>query len=439
MKKFLLLNSPIFWDSTKEDEQYLSPLGLGYIATYLDKAGIEVELVDCVKNRISVEQIVDLINKRNPDFWGMNVFTQNYELVKYIFKSAKTDGEAFIGGQAVKNIYTDILSWDVDKKINIIIGEGELILPKVALGVCQEKPIIIRGSKKVYRIDRNSKYYPDNISDIYLDRRFLNDEITTNHYGEKEAAIITSRGCMYNCAFCGGAKSLNQDITIRIRTEESVIKEISEIVKAYPCVESVRILDDLFLRNAGSIEMARRIFAPFPTLSWRGMVHVLSLAKNLDKICELTQSRCKELFIGIESGSMRIRKRINKLGTIEDIINVSKNIMENGIDLKGYFIYGFPKETKEDFQYTYELAYRLKEISEKTTGKFRTSVFQFRPYHGTQLYNEILSEGGIIKRCTFNNSISQFEGRSQFNFDFGNYSLESDELLNDFITKTQKL
>ena len=244
---------------------------------------------------------------------------------------------------------------------------------------------------------------------------------------------------MYNCAFCGGAKSLNQDITIRIRTEESVIKEISEIVKAYPCVESVRILDDLFLRNAGSIEMARRIFAPFPTLSWRGMVHVLSLAKNLDKICELTQSRCKELFIGIESGSMRIRKRINKLGTIEDIINVSQNIMENGIDLKGYFIYGFPKETKEDFQYTYELAYRLKEISEKTTGKFRTSVFQFRPNHGTQLYNEILSEGGIIKRCTFNNSISQFEGRSQFNFDFGNYSLESDELLNDFIIKTQKL
>ena len=32
MKKFVLLNSPIFWDSTKENEQYLSPLGLGYIA-----------------------------------------------------------------------------------------------------------------------------------------------------------------------------------------------------------------------------------------------------------------------------------------------------------------------------------------------------------------------------------------------------------------------
>lgn len=439
MKKFLLLNSPIFWDSTKEDEQYLSPLGLGYIATYLDKAGIEVEIVDSVKEKMSVVQIVDLINKRNPDFWGMNVFTQNYDMVKYIFERVKIDGEAFVGGQAVKNIYNDILLWDVDGKINIIIGEGEFILPEVALDICHESPVITQGNKRVYWVDKDSKYYPSNISDIYLDRRFLNDEIITNHYGEKEAAIITSRGCMYNCAFCGGAKSLNQDITIRTRTEESVVKEISEIVKIYPSVQSVRILDDLFLRNARSIEMAGRIFAPFPTLRWRGMVHVLSLVKDLDKICELTQSRCKELFIGIESGSKQIRKRINKLGSVEDIINVSKRIMENGIDLKGYFIYGFPKETKEDFQSTYELAYRLKEISEKTTGIFRTSVFQFRPYHGTQLYNEILSEGGIIKGCTFNDSISQFEGRSQFNFEFGNYSLESDELLNDFIVKTQKL
>lgn len=439
MKKFLLLNSPIFWDSTKEGEQYLSPLGLGYIATYLDKAGIEVEIVDCIKEKISVKQIVDLINKRNPDFWGMNVFTQNYDMVKYIFERVKIDGEAFVGGQAVKNIYNDILLWDIDGKINIIIGEGEFILPDIALDICQEPPVIIQENKKVYWVDKDSKYYPNNISDIYLDRRFLNDEIVTNHYGEKEAAIITSRGCMYNCAFCGGARNLNQDITIRTRTEESVVKEISKIVKIYPGVQSVRILDDLFLRNARSIEMARRIFAPFQELSWRGMVHVLSLAKDLAKICELTQSRCKELFIGIESGSKQIRKRINKLGSVEDIINVSKRIMENGIDLKGYFIYGFPKETKEDFRFTYELAYRLKEISETTTGTFRTSVFQFRPYHGTQLYNEILSDGGIIKSCTFNDSISQFEGRSQFNFEFGNYSLESDELLNDYIVKTQKL
>lgn len=66
-------------------------------------------------------------------------------------------------------------------------------------------------------------------------------------------------------------------------------------------------------------------------------------------------------------------------------------------------------------------------------GEFRTSVFQFRPYHGTQLYNEIVKSTGIIHECEFNQSISKFEGRSQFNFDFGNYSKEKDEILNRII------
>lgn len=86
MKSFLLLNSPIFWDKTAEKEQYLSPLGLAYIATYLDKAGVKVELLDCVKKEMSVEEIIKYINESRPDYLGMNVFTENYELVKHIIE-----------------------------------------------------------------------------------------------------------------------------------------------------------------------------------------------------------------------------------------------------------------------------------------------------------------------------------------------------------------
>lgn len=85
------------------------------------------------------------------------------------------------------------------------------------------------------------------------------------------------------------------------------------------------------------------------------------------------------------------------------------------------------------------MASKLKEISLNTKGAFRTSVFQFRPYHGTQLFNEILEKTGIIHECEFNKSISQFNGRAQFNFDFGNYSEEPDEVLNEYIIKTQML
>ncbi len=63
MKKFLLLNSPIFWDSTKENKKYLSPLGLGYVVTYLEKVNIDVSLIDCVKERKSVSDIIILVDE----------------------------------------------------------------------------------------------------------------------------------------------------------------------------------------------------------------------------------------------------------------------------------------------------------------------------------------------------------------------------------------
>ena len=439
MKKFILFNSPIFWDATKEKEQYLSPLGLGYIATYLEKAGIDVTIVDCVKERKSVNDIVDFINKTHPNYIGINIFTQNYEMVKYIIESITITCDCFIGGQVVKSIYLDILRWNTQNRLNIIIGEGEFIIPALVSGRCKQIPEQENDQKVVYRVNKNSEYFPKDISNIFLNRKYLGNEIIYNHYGEKEIAIITSRGCAFDCAFCGGAKSLNKDITTRIRTEESVISEIREILSAYPDIQSIRVLDDLFLRNGKSIDMTNNIFLKFPHLSWRGMVHVLSLAKDVEKVKKLRRGGCRELFIGIESGSESVRRKINKLGTIDDIITVSKAILESGIDLKGYFIYGFPGETKEDFQKTYELASKIKEISTNTTGTFRTSVFQFRPYHGTQLYNEIVKSTGIIHECEFNQSISKFEGRSQFNFDFGNYSKEKDEILSQYIIKTQEL
>lgn len=439
MKKFILLNSPIFGESGKEKEDYISPLGLGYIATYLEMAEIDVELVDCVKERMTEKDVITFVNKRKPDFIGINIFTPNYHIVKNIIENIRIDCVCFIGGQVVSSIYHEILQWNVAGRLNIIIGEGELIIPQIVLDQCEQLPEVQSNSKYVYRVNNESLYFPNDISHIYLNRKYLGDEMVVNHYGEKEISIITSRGCKFNCGFCGGAHCINKDVMPRTRTEESVINEINEIVCTYPDVESIRILDDLFLRDAGSIDKANNIFKHFTQLSWRGMAHVVILANAVDKIKKLKTGGCKELFIGIESGSDSIRKKINKLGSQRDILQVAQEILKCGIDLKGYFIYGFPKETKDDFQKTFELALKLKELALNLPGNFRTSVFQFRPYQGTQLYNEIIEDTGKIPEYRFNESINCFEGRTQFNFVSENYSSESDELLNEYIIKTQEL
>ena len=438
MKKFVLINSPLFWERTNEEEEYLSPLGLGYIATYLKKVGLEVLLLDSVKERLGVEDILKQVSEIKPEFVGINVFTQNYELVQYIIEKMSIQCECFVGGQVVKSIYETILDWKTSNKVNIIIGEGELIIPAIVLENCKEKPIEHLDNKFVYKVDMNSQYFPEDISKIYLDRSFLKDEIINNHYGEKEAAIITSRGCAYDCAFCGGARGLNKDISIRMKDVESVKHEIAEICDLYPDLKSIRILDDLFLRNETSISQAADIFQEFSQLHWRGMVHVLSLIKCLDKIQLLKNCNCKELFVGIEAGSNTIRKRINKLGDISSVISVIRELLIHGIDVKGYFMYGFPDETQEDMEETYKLACELRNISEKCEGTFRPSVFQFRPYHGTRLYNEILEKGIDIPNCHYNSSYT-LKGRSQFNFCSGNYSRVPDEILEEYIVKTQKI
>lgn len=438
MKKFVLINSPLFWERTNEEEEYLSPLELGYIATYLKKVGLEVLLLDSVKERLGVEDILKQVSEIKPEFVGINVFTQNYELVQYIIEKMSIQCECFVGGQVVKSIYETILDWKTSNKVNIIIGEGELIIPAIVLENCKEKPIEHLDNKFVYKVDMNSQYFPEDISKIYLDRSFLKDEIINNHYGEKEAAIITSRGCAYDCAFCGGARGLNKDISIRMKDVESVKHEIAEICDLYPDLKSIRILDDLFLRNETSISQAADIFQEFSQLHWRGMVHVLSLIKCLDKIQLLKNCNCKELFVGIESGSNTIRKRINKLGDISSVISVIRELLIHGIDVKGYFMYGFPDETQEDMEETYKLACELRNISEKCEGTFRPSVFQFRPYHGTRLYNEILEKGIDIPNCHYNSSYT-LKGRSQFNFCSGNYSRVPDEILEEYIVKTQKI
>lgn len=439
MQKFVLINSPIFWNATSEDEAYLPPLGLGYIATYLRRAGIEVVLIDCVKEKLGAEDIVKRVSEMRPEFVGINIFTQNYSLVQYIVESLSIKYECFVGGQVVKSIYRSILNWEINNKLNIIIGEGEFIIPSIVLGRCEEFPVEKIENKLVYKVDKNSKYFPTDISDISLDRSFFKREIIINHYGESEAAIITSRGCAYNCAFCGGAHGLNDDITIRVRSLESIKREISEICDLYPNVKSIRILDDLFLRNEKSISLAKNVFDDFPQLHWRAMVHVLSFVNSLDKVKILKECNCKELFIGIESGSEEVRKKINKLGSIKNIIDVVREILNNGIDVKGYFMYGFPNETKKNMEETYELACEIKEISKESKGIFRPSVFQFRPYHGTKLYNELIVKGIEIPDCQYNASIYTVKGRSQFNFSSGNYSKVSDKILEEYIVKTQKI
>jgi radical SAM superfamily enzyme YgiQ (UPF0313 family) len=172
------------------------------------------------------------------------------------------------------------------------------------------------------------------------------------------------------------------------------------------------------------------------------MAHVNTFNNTSEEQLKLLKnSGCFELFIGVESGSSRILRSINKTHDIDKIIfNLSK-VLKVGINIKGYFIYGFPGEKKADMELTYKLAKKLKSVGRIYNSNFRTSVFQYRPYHATEIYHDLLLQGYELQDQAVepNEELSSLVGRLQFNFHTGNYSAVGDNVLHDYIYRTINL
>lgn len=109
-----------------------------------------------------------------------------------------------------------------------------------------------------------------------------------------------------------------------------------------------------------------------------------------------------------------------------------------GINLKTYFIFGFPEETKMDMQKTYNLIDFFVKKSKRFQVSFRVSVFQFRPYHGTRFYFDLFNEGQFLHNLHVveDSLLSDKIKRTQFNFIAGNFSNCKQEIVSMYIQES---
>jgi radical SAM superfamily enzyme YgiQ (UPF0313 family) len=438
--KVVLINSPIHdrLETEVAGNEYLPPFGLGYLATKIQEKNWDVTILDTIQLGLNVTQVIQKLYEIKPDVIGINIFSVNIPVVKNILESYQLKAKLIVGGQCSKFIYAEIIKWNTDNDLVIIIGEGDLIICDVIEDKVSEFPIYESDARKIYQVDSSSKYFPSDINVLPLNRGLLNEDFVVNYYGLKERAIITSRGCIYNCAFCGAARSLNEKNKIRLKNKRVIAAEISELIQEDPTVQCIRVLDDLFLRSPQSIQDAIEIFNKF-NVSWRAMVHIKTFENVSEELLiQMKQSGCVELFIGIESGSDKVRKMINKLGTVDEIKNTTREILKCGIDIKGYFIFGFPLESLNDMEMSLNVATSIYKDSLNSDGNFRTSVFQFRPYHGTTLFNEFVDPQFELDYQE-NRFLSTLIDRGHFNIQTKNYSECDDKTLYEFIYRTSKL
>jgi radical SAM superfamily enzyme YgiQ (UPF0313 family) len=377
-------------------------LGIEYLSSMLKKAG----------------HITDLLFDPSADNFGLDFFDRfslfNYQRIKEKISIFKPDLIAF-------SVFTNIFTWALNiskyiKKIsNIPIlmgGPHPTIVPEYVIKKREIDYVLIGESdfpivKLVDSLNNN-----DDLRDIpnlcyKKDGKIIKNELTPlildldelpfpdkdlfGKFGKFNDPyhIITARGCPYNCTYC-----INHQIheiyhdqpKIRRRTVENVIEELVWAKNKYN-LKSVFFFDDNFLLDGQwlmkfSLKYVKEIHLPFKCL-----VHPTSVNEKRIKI--LKKMGCRDIDMGIESGSKNIRENVFKRFMPNEIIVRSAMVIKKyKINLITLNIINNPKETPKDMIQTLNINRII-----KPNGIHITSLY---PYPNTEIYHMAIKEG-ILK------------------------------------------
>lgn len=144
----------------------------------------------------------------------------------------------------------------------------------------------------------------------------------------------------------------------------------------------------------------------------------------------MKQAGCSGLSLGLESGSNRILRYIDKKFTVDKIIKVSKMISDSGIPVATSVLLGLPDEGKEDIEATLEFMKKVK-----------TDIFDinsFIPLAGTLLYDSISEEEkkNIDWRKVALKSFDNYFSKNISLDDFNRYRTEAYKIANKVRNKT---
>lgn len=336
----LFVNAPLrdYDERPRVNDFTLPVLGMAYIATYAATCGFNVGVLDAEAHGLGIHHTARLVNAVAPRWAGFNLLAPTYEISARIAVQLDPGIKVMLGGHQAKAMPAEIL---LDPRMRsceaLVIGEGE--------------------TRVAALLDDHRRYLAQ---DPHHDA------------GRVEANMVGARGCPYDCSFCGAAVSANPDITIRTRQPDNILAEMHELHGAG--VTAFRFVDDLFLGARRVITTMMRAFTANRVGEWArwdatGRINVLARASN-DTLDALAANGLREVALGSESGSQRMLTRIDKRVTPAMTRTVVRRLAERGINVKGYFILGFPGETCSEIDETVYLVHELWETTETLPGRF---------------------------------------------------------------------
>jgi len=165
----------------------------------------------------------------------------------------------------------------------------------------------------------------------------------------------------------------------RARSPKNVVDEVEELALTYH-VNAIEFLDDNFmLDRSRALNIAREIRSRGIDISFIASYRVNAV--NHELLMGLKKAGLSTIFYGVESGSLRTLKLMNKritLSIAQDAVRIAK---DRSISVPTSFIFGYPGETYEDMNATIRFAIRLDPDYAQST--------ILTPYPGTPIFQEL--------------------------------------------------
>ena len=173
------------------------------------------------------------------------------------------------------------------------------------------------------------------------------EEFDLQLYEGRKLPLLMSRGCILHCAYCDDHRAMGR---YRVRKAEDVFQEIKFHVEKWGIREFV-FNDPAINGNLKELgKLCDLIIDEGLPISW--MALAIPRPDMGDLYQKMKKAGCHTLNFGVESGSDRVLKLMNKPFSSREIAKSIRMAYEAGINTQLNFILGFPGEREEDVEET---------------------------------------------------------------------------------------
>lgn len=380
------------------------PLGLGYCSSAVAGHGHVGHLLDFQRERTTFVDLARVMTRFRPHVIGVQSFSCDIAAAVRVMTFCRylnPDVTIILGGAHASGLGEQVLT-EVPDCDFAYRGEAEEGLPRLldlfdaqnitAETLANVPGLLWRDVAHGGRPMSNGQSFPSPLDELAIpDWKLMDPRLYplvpqgVFYRQAPIAPILTSRGCPYRCTFCAGPIMTGHKL--RLRSVEGIMEEVSLLVRNYG-VRELHIVDDTFTSSKQRVmafcEALRR---SFPTMSFTMPNGVRLDTLDREMLQAMKVAGCHSLIVGIESGSQRILDDMHKGTTCEEIREKITLIHEIGLSVRGFFIIGYPTETKEDIEKTIAFATAL-----PLEGAHFSS---FLPLPGTEITRQLLHDGEL--------------------------------------------